>query len=775
MPIVDESDSVRAFIDDPARRLERVGAVTHALRPTYQQMATVACALEHNPFVSALRTWYTAPDQTGYLILRWAGQTSGLRALSIVPSTDCPGPRVAFFQRNSNNQRRQRIRAWDDTYPLLMWPAAFPHGRRLAFADGAPVDDWKREGRSDDRNINFARATLFLYLQPERRDRSARGAGYARGARPTPSQWARRHLPGTLEAEQHLPGAFVLVRSANPYRLAFPAMRHGQPHASAPGSTPSLLYRRYSRFELLGKLGSEFLLDRHMTVRDHRRHMLRCDVVQRRVTGRMGSGAGAADADAPDAIDDADAPEEMRPSVPSFLPDTEPGSPRYQYAMCADAIFCTHALGTPIWFVTNTADPHWWECATRLPAFETERVPLDDRSNTSMRTALENDWPALTKPTWQNLYERPALHAEVFELKHQAFSAVLQSGTIFRNVGRPRFTHFEERRRTDGTTTRVPMYEFPLSIDRRLDGARGYHIDAMEYQNRNFTHGHSLVRPAKLPANHCTTPGVELPWVDEFACARIPDRSVLTQFKMIAPAREWRVLDGVCNRVADPQSGVRPAYAYVSTSPPTGVPYDDDDDAVHPDLVRDAGERFEDPNVLLMQLIALVAGHAAKLTNCKVRVEGLSRRGASLNLHTLEPSLNGRVGTVQSDFDHDSGVPCPSVVVLLDEVVDVAGRQTAPALRVDIPRVYLLVTDDSPSAWHFSMDHYRVVGDPLDLAVFGDDTDSPAAARANANVFRPRRLGRMIHRHPKHPRTAVPNVCATCNGCRYDYPFGRYD
>eukprot|EP00966_Prymnesium_polylepis_P326162 7382083-Prymnesium_polylepis.1 len=180
-------------------------------------------------------------------------------------------------------------------------------------------------------------------------------------------------------------------------------MRHGQPHASAPGSTPSLLYRRYSRFELLGKLGSEFLLDRHMTVRDHRRHMLRCDVVQRRVTGRMGSGAGAADADAPDSIEDPDAPEEMRPSVPSFLPDTEPGSPRYQYAMCADAIFCTHALGTPIWFVTNTADPHWWECATRLPAFETERVPLDDRSNTSMRTALENDWPALTKPTWQNL------------------------------------------------------------------------------------------------------------------------------------------------------------------------------------------------------------------------------------------------------------------------------------------------------------------------------------------------------------------------------------
>eukprot|EP00966_Prymnesium_polylepis_P064525 1496083-Prymnesium_polylepis.1 len=29
----------------------------------------------------------------------------------------------------------------------------------------------------------------------------------------------------------------------------------------------------------------------------------------------------------------------------------------------------------------------------------------------------------------------------------------------------------------------------------------------------------------------------------------------------------------------------------------------------------------------------------------------------------------------------------------------------------------------------------------------------------------------MIHRHPKHPRTAVPNVCATCNGCRYDFPF----
>eukprot|EP00966_Prymnesium_polylepis_P330578 7386209-Prymnesium_polylepis.1 len=61
MPIVEESDSVQAFVDDPARRLERVAAVSHALRPTYQQMATVARALEHNPFVSALRTWSQRP------------------------------------------------------------------------------------------------------------------------------------------------------------------------------------------------------------------------------------------------------------------------------------------------------------------------------------------------------------------------------------------------------------------------------------------------------------------------------------------------------------------------------------------------------------------------------------------------------------------------------------------------------------------------------------------------------------------------------------------
>eukprot|EP00966_Prymnesium_polylepis_P096886 2244840-Prymnesium_polylepis.2 len=146
--------------------------------------------------------------------------------------------------------------------------------------------------------------------------------------------------------------------------------------------------------------------------------------------------------------------------------------------------------------------------------------------------------------------------------------AVMQSGTIFRNVGRPRLSHWEDHVVVGGAageTQRVPIYTYPLSIDLQPDGRRGYDLDAMEYQGRCFKHGHRLWRPAVMPIGwDVLTPNVQLPWVDAFTCARIPDRSVLVQFKLLGLVSEWRVLDGVCRTPDDASNGVFPCYTRTS-------------------------------------------------------------------------------------------------------------------------------------------------------------------------------------------------------------------
>eukprot|EP00966_Prymnesium_polylepis_P096887 2244840-Prymnesium_polylepis.3 len=64
----------------------------------------------------------------------------------------------------------------------------------------------------------------------------------------------------------------------------------------------------------------------------------------------------------------------------------------------------------------------------------------------------------------------------------------------------------------------------------------------------------------------------------------------------------------------------------------------DNDYAVHSDIVHDGGPRFEDPNVLLLYLIELVAGHAAILTGCN----GAHRRPDTTRPRSRPPSTGLR-------------------------------------------------------------------------------------------------------------------------------------
>eukprot|EP00966_Prymnesium_polylepis_P231483 5355771-Prymnesium_polylepis.1 len=237
-------------------------------------------------------------------------------------------------------------------YPLLMWPVAFPTGKPLRFADGTLVDRCSKEDgtvprRDDGKDVNILKAGLFLLLQPERRDCSNRDGDVYTARRDTQqgaSDDTQHNEPG-----QHLPGAFVLVRSHNPYRAPFPRFeRSALPHG---GDRGPWLWRRYSRFELMGKLGAEVMLN-YMSMLDHRRWILGSRCMQRRFTARMGDapadgGDGAADGAAADAgpadvqagpaddlhddytaydadDDGVDEDDDMRST---YLPATEVGSP----------------------------------------------------------------------------------------------------------------------------------------------------------------------------------------------------------------------------------------------------------------------------------------------------------------------------------------------------------------------------------------------------------------------------------------------------------------
>eukprot|EP00966_Prymnesium_polylepis_P096885 2244840-Prymnesium_polylepis.1 len=77
--------------------------------------------------------------------------------------------------------------------------------------------------------------------------------------------------------------------------------------------------------------------------------------------------------------------------------------------MCSDAIFIAHTLDRPLLFVTDTLDPHWEENMTRLPYWEKDR-PGDAELERADSRNPQRDYPPYQH---QNLFERPALRAEV--------------------------------------------------------------------------------------------------------------------------------------------------------------------------------------------------------------------------------------------------------------------------------------------------------------------------------------------------------------------------
>jgi len=195
-----EHQAARSFIDEPFARYQHAELFAEYLRPSDEQYNVVESVLYHNALVGALHRWFVAPERRAFLLLRYEGTTKALRMFSVVPSTNVPTPRTIFYRREGDETKRTAMRSTHPMYPLLMWPVAFPTGTPLRFADGTLIDNCdSKAGRDDGKDINLQKSGLFLMMQPERRDRSRRDVlAY-----------------GTNGAEQHKPGAFVLVRTHN--------------------------------------------------------------------------------------------------------------------------------------------------------------------------------------------------------------------------------------------------------------------------------------------------------------------------------------------------------------------------------------------------------------------------------------------------------------------------------------------------------------------------------------------------------------------------------
>ena len=595
---VRERSAARAYLEDPDMRVDESLSLAADVVTQPRLLSTFNHVLWGNPLYEVLREWHDEPFEDAHLVVQWGGTTSGVRAFTSTPACVYAYPRsVVVFSRAEVDRRKFILKPTCDLYPALMWPLAFPHGGRLLFDNSDPVDDWLRPGgRADQRNLTLQQSTLFLLLQPERRSTT-------RDAR----------------ASDAKPGAFVYVKTLNPYKLPF----------AGDVDRPPFIMRRFNRFALMGKLADEFVLDRFLSVMDHRRDMLSLPSLQRRLTAQvvvpsqdgdedadMDFAADAADAGLPTSMDtdrgmddpdadpecDADGVDagdaEYDAVRPTYMPATEAGSERSQMEKTSDALYLAYKYGGPLFFTTMTFNPEWPEVRTQLPMWD----PMwTDRS----RDPFVHEPPGWGRlpdggphQTQQQVYEATALHAEVFEHKYAAFTAVMQSGTIFRNVGRPRVVGYREEHVGEGAPPRrIPQYEYPLSIHRDDDsGAQGYDIHAIEYQRRTFTHGHKATRPTNVPSEWNMTDvqgGQRLDWIDQLTCARIPRREVLLEFGMLGRAGDWRHLDGVVTE----RGGLHRGYEYLATTLSTS--YDDEDLVVHPDIVHDFGATFEDPNVLL--------------------------------------------------------------------------------------------------------------------------------------------------------------------------------
>ena len=267
IPNVNERSSTRSFLDDPIERLEESERYNDDVRPSEAAIETIKTVLDsENALVRQLINWSEAMINTARLVLKWPGTTSSVRAFTVDPPASLKCPRTAFFTRRDEDERCY-VKTESPGYAPLMWPLAFPYGE--------PACVRKPDGTLallDAHAKSLRQATLALMLQPEK----------------------------TGDDDS----SYVYVPTASPYDPSLPPV-----------------VRRFSRLELMGRLGDEIVVDRWLSVLDARLRTVASSWMQRRLVGRF---EDEAEAEAPETEGDA-----ADAAHGTYLPPSEIGTPRF--------------------------------------------------------------------------------------------------------------------------------------------------------------------------------------------------------------------------------------------------------------------------------------------------------------------------------------------------------------------------------------------------------------------------------------------------------------
>jgi hypothetical protein len=222
--IANTNSSTRSFLDDPEDRLFHVGRVDLLTRPSSAAIAIVLNCLENSPLARSLINWGDEEHPTAHLALKWPGTTTSVRAFTVNPATSVIGPRAVFFTRLDCDDKCY-VRTDDPLYAPLMWPLAFPHGDPLVHrGTDLHVDAIDRQEKS----LNMRRSTVAFMMQPARSE----------------------------------DGECILLPTPSPY------------------VDGTMVMRRFSVLEKMGRLGDEIMIDRHLAVQDKRLRFLQTAAMQ---------------------------------------------------------------------------------------------------------------------------------------------------------------------------------------------------------------------------------------------------------------------------------------------------------------------------------------------------------------------------------------------------------------------------------------------------------------------------------------------------------------
>ena len=232
---LNENNNARSYLHDPMRRQDNE-RYARGFQPSEEMIRRMYDMLDANPYWTAIVRFSADPNvPSARLVLRWPGNTPVVRAFTSLPNVALPGPRSVYVTW-ADDDAVCKVRSDNPLYSLLSWPLLFPNGNALrrrplgkppwpaqsTWATLETTHSWAED--CSVQRTELSHATLAVAYQPER----------------------------SLATQRTTPNAYVLVPTRSPY------------------SAHARVLRPFSRVELAGRVGEEYLLDRWLCRVDSR-------------------------------------------------------------------------------------------------------------------------------------------------------------------------------------------------------------------------------------------------------------------------------------------------------------------------------------------------------------------------------------------------------------------------------------------------------------------------------------------------------------------------